>query len=122
MTLEELYAQIGGDYEEAMNRLRMEKLVSKFIVRFLDDTSCNDLVAAHAAGDETQMFEAAHTAKGVCANLSLPELTKPASQITEALRPGNDDLKAQTDIDALVEQLKAAYDKTVEGIRAYAAQ
>ena len=122
MTLEELYAQIGGDYEEALGRMRMEKLISKFIVKFLDDTSCKDIVEGWAEGDETRTFEGAHSAKGVCGNLALPLLAEPASQITEALRPGNEGIRAQVDIDALVARFAEAYQKTVEGITAYAAE
>lgn len=122
MTLEELYEQIGGDYQEAIARLRMEKLISKFIVRFLDDPSCANLFAAYDAGDEAAMFDAAHTAKGVCANLSLTSLLEPVSAITEAVRPGNEHLKAETDLDGLMQELKAAHGKAVEAISVYAAQ
>lgn len=121
MTLQELYDRIGGDYAEAIGRLRMEKLINRFIVRFLDDTSCTELVSAWKNGDERATFQAAHSAKGVCANLSLTKLASLASDITEALREGNEDLRAQTDVDALVDELEAAYAMTVETIAAYAA-
>ena len=120
MTLEELYAQIGGDYNEALNRMRMEKLIGRFIVKFLDDTTCKDLVEAWERGDETAAFEAAHSAKGVCMNLALPKLGEPADKITEALRPGNDALRQSTDVDSLVKELASAYEVTIAGIRAYA--
>ena len=122
MTLEELYAQIDGDYEEALGRLRMEKLIGKFIVKYLDDQSGVQLISSWRAGDENGTFEAAHSAKGVCSNLSLNKLAAIASEITEALRPGNDALRAATDIDALVNSFEAAYDKTIESIKVYAAQ
>ncbi|MDO4807946.1 MAG: Hpt domain-containing protein [Coriobacteriales bacterium] len=121
MTLQELYDRIGGDYAEAIGRLRMEKLITRFIVRFLSDTSCKDLQAAWAAGDERAAFDAAHAAKGVCANLSLVELASVASSITEALREGNESLRAQTDVDALVADLGQKYDNTIQNIEAYAA-
>lgn len=119
MTLEELYGKIGGDYEEAVGRLRMEKLISKFVIKFLDDQSCNNLFAAWENGDDTAAFEASHAAKGVSSNLAFNAITGPASKITEALRPGNEDLRAKTDVDALVEELKSAYAVTVEEISAY---
>lgn len=119
MTLKELYAQIDGDYDEAISRLRMERLVERFILRFLDDHSCQELIDAWASGDEDASFKAAHTAKGVCANLSLTTLQDLSSQICEALRPGNEALRAQTDIDALIEELKAAYANAVSGIEEY---
>ena len=121
MTLKELYTQIGGDYDAVISRLRMERLVERFILRFLDDHSCQELIDAWASGDEDASFKAAHTAKGVCANLSLTHLQDLSSQICEALRPGNEALKAQTDIDALVEELKLAYANTVSCIETYKA-
>ncbi len=121
MTLQELYARIGGDYTEAVGRLRAERLIDRFIVRFLDDTSCRDLIAAWERGDEDAAFKAAHTAKGVCANLSLTTLGELATQICEALRPGNDELRARTNVSALVAELEIAYDDAVEVIKSYQA-
>ena len=122
MTVQELYANIGGDYSEALGRLRSEKLISRFVVKFLDDTSCGELIDAWARGDEEATFKAAHTAKGVCANLSLTKLADLSSSITEALRPGNESLRAQTDVDALVAQFKDAYENAVALITRYAAE
>lgn len=122
MTLQELYAQIGGDYDQAVKRLMMESYVGMFIVRFLNDTSCQSVHDAWAAGDEKATFHAAHTAKGVCANLSLTKLADLSSQITEALREGNEALRAKTDVDALVAELDEAYAATVAAIKLYSAQ
>lgn len=122
MTPKELYAQIGGNYEEAISRLGTDDLVGYFILRFLDDGSCNDLVDAWEQGDEDAAFKAAHTAKGLCANLALTDLCSLATQICEALRPGNEALRAQTDVDALVGQLKELYASAIQKIRAFQAQ
>ena len=120
MTVQELYASIGGDYGEAIGRLRAERLISRFVVKFCDDASCGELIDAWERGDEGAAFKAAHTAKGVCANLSLTELAGLASQITEALRPGNESLRAQTDVDALVAQFGSSYENAVTQIRRFA--
>lgn len=122
MTIEELYDKIGGNYEGALNRLRSDMLVSRFIVKFLDDKSCENLFAAWAEGDEQAAFEAAHAAKGVCANLAIDGLAETASAITEALRPGNDAVRASTDVDALVNELKANYAVATEAIAAFASE
>lgn len=122
MTLEELYNAVNGDYSEALGRLYSEDLVGRFIVKLLDDDTCEKLVAAWAAGDEKAAFEAAHTAKGVLANLSLTGLANKASEITEALRPGNDDLRGRVDVGALVSEFDASYQAAAEQIAAYAAQ
>ena len=46
MTVKEFYDSIGGDYEDAINRFRMESLVQKFLLKFPEDTSYQELVAA----------------------------------------------------------------------------
>ena len=39
MTLKDCYAAMGGNYEDAIGRLRSERLVQKFVLKFLDDGS-----------------------------------------------------------------------------------
>lgn len=119
MTVEELYQTIGGDYEEAKSRLSMDTLIGRFVTKFVEDGSCAALFDAWDAGDDKAAFEAAHRAKGVCANLALNRLTEPASEICEALRPGNEALRARTDVDALVGELKVAHADTIAAIKAF---
>ena len=119
MTVEELYAQIGGDYAAALGRLQSDALVGRFIVKYLDDKSVPGVIDAWKRGDETAAFESAHMAKGVCANLAITSLADLSSQITEALRPGNEGQRASTDVDALVAQLDAAYVGAVQAITAF---
>ena len=38
MTLKECYTALEGDYEEVIARLRSEKMVQKFVLKFLNDT------------------------------------------------------------------------------------
>lgn len=120
MTLEELYAQIDGSYAEIVARMGSAQFVSRFIVRFLDDRSIPMLISAWELGDESAAFHAAHTAKGVCANLALTRLASLSDQICEALREGNEELRAKTDVAALVNELRVAYDKDAALIRAFA--
>lgn len=119
MDLRELYDQIGGSYDEAIGRLRTESLVGTFVVRFAADPSIPNLLDAWSRGDEQAAFEAAHAAKGVCQNLALTSLGEPASAICEALRPGNDDLRAATDVDARIGELRDAYERAIDAIDAF---
>ena len=119
MTAEELYGQIGGNYEEVIGRMRSEKLLDRVLDKFLEDTTCPDLIEAWKCGDEAAAFAAAHSAKGVCMNLALPRLGELTSEITEALRPGNDELRATTDVAALVDQLAGEYEKVYAGVKEY---
>lgn len=120
MSVEELYASIDGDYNEALKRLPGDEFVARFIVKFADDTSCTDVVTSWRAGDAGATFEAAHKAKGVCSNLSLRKLTEITSAICEALRPGNEALREATDVDALVAELDDAHRATIHAIASFA--
>ena len=114
MTLKECYAAMGGDYDEVISRLRSEKLVNKFVLRFLDDKSYDQLCAAMEAKNYEEAFRAAHTIKGVCSNLAFTVLGKSSSELSEALRNGY-----TPEADGLVEQVKEEYQQTVAAIRAY---
>ena len=122
MTVKELYEQIEGDYNDALKRLRMEKLVTKFIIKFLDDSSCKTLIDTWESHDEEKIFSAAHAAKGVCINLALPKLYNIADTVTEAMRPGNEELRSNTDIDALMNEFKKYYESSYQAIQAFAAE
>ena len=119
MNVEELYKLIEGDYADAKSRLMNDKLISKFVVMYLDDPSYDDLVAAWDAQDGDSIFTASHTLKGVCANLALTAVFTPASQLCEMYRNGArpDNI---ADAQALMDAIKQANDATVAGIKQFA--
>ncbi len=88
MTLTELYSAIEGNYDEVLNRMRREQMITKFVIKFLNDTSFDLLVKSIADKDTEKAFMAAHTLKGICQNLSFERLSKSTEKITEALRNG----------------------------------
>ena len=85
MTLEQMYAAIGGDYKAVMERLPSADFVRRFALKFLQDDSFPNLKKALEAQDAPTAFRAAHTLKGVCQNLGFDALYAPASALTEAL-------------------------------------
>ncbi len=89
MNSEEFYMQIGGSYEEILKRIPLPDKIIKFVNMFLKDTNYGELVKTLEADDTEGAFKAAHNLKGVSANLAFSELTRAASDITEALRSGN---------------------------------
>ncbi len=111
MTLNECYAALGGDYNEVISRLRSERLVQKFVLKFLEDKSFDTLVAAMAGHDRETAFRAAHTIKGMCQNLSFTRLGDSAHDLTEALRNEWSD-----SADALFEKVRADYIATAAAI------
>ena len=87
MTLQELYYEIGGDYEQAMRVLRMDKLIDKHIRKLRTNSVVDGLIAAGEKMDPSGIFEVARAMKGVCANLGLVGLAGMASEIFAADKP-----------------------------------
>jgi len=119
MTLQELYQNIGGDFEQAVRVLRVEKLIDKHIVKFAENPIFDRLFAAEETMDATELFESTHAIKGVCGNLGLTGLAALASEVTEEFRPGNERKFSDEEVKGKIEEIKALYNKTVEGIKAY---
>lgn len=111
MQLREFFAQVGGDYEDVIQRLASESVVVKFLRRFVDEPSYAQLQTSLKAGDIPTAFRAAHTLKGTAATLGLGTLTAAASALTEELR-GASALPAAT----YVEAVDAAYAVAVKNI------
>ena len=122
MTTQELYASIDGNYDSAKRILQMDRLINRFILKFLDEQSCPKLLAAKDANDPVGMFEGAHALKGVCANLGLDRLSAMASDIAEEFRPGHTPSMSAEELDRRFAELKDLYDRTINGIREFSAQ
>ena len=117
MNLTECYAQLGGSYEEVLSRLSSERLVKKFVLKFLNDPSYDLLVRSMESQDWPEAFRAAHTIKGVCQNLSFTALYQSGAALAEALRGGS-----TPEAPALYAQVRADYERTAAAIRAYQAE
>lgn len=119
MTLQELYQQIGGDYDQALRVLRVEKLVDKHIRKLTKNGLIEALVGAGETMDPTQLFETSHAVKGNCANLGLANLSAAASEISEEFRPGNTRHLTDAEVKEKLGQIDAMYRKAAEGIARY---
>ena len=114
MTLQECYTAMGGDYDDVLGRLRSERLVQKFVLRFLEDGSYDLLCSSLESQNYEEAFRAAHTIKGVCQNLSITRLGSSSSRLTEALRSGWSE-----EAGGLVDEVKEDYQQTAEAIRTF---
>ena len=117
MTIQECYQMLGGDYDQVMARLPSAKMIERFVGLFLNDASYEQLCQAMAAGNRAEAFRAAHTLKGVSANLSFTKLMTSVSELTELLRPESAAIPAGAD--RLMETVRQDYETTVSAIRAY---
>lgn len=86
MTVRECYEAVGSNFEEVLRRLGSEAFVKRFALKFLNDTSFQDLRDALMRKDGETAFRAAHTLKGVCLNLGFDRLYEVSAELTEKLR------------------------------------
>ncbi len=119
MTLKELYEIIGGDYDQALRVLRVEKLMDKHIRKLTKGSVVEQLIAAGEAMDPAQMFDAAHASKGMCGNLGLKKLSDLASDIAEEFRPGNPRTMTDGQVREKLDEIAALYRRAVDGVRQY---
>lgn len=119
MTLQELYQNIGGSYEQALRVLRMDRLLDKHIRKLPNNGVIDRLVDAGKKMDSTELFESAHAAKGVCGNLGLTKIADLASQVAEEFRPGNERKMSDDEVKQILARVDELNKKTVEGIRQY---
>ena len=122
MTLQELYASFGENCDQALRVLRMEKLVDKHIRKLPTNGVIDALLAAGETMDPVRLFEAAHAAKGNCANLGLTKLSAAASEIAEEYRPGNPRTMTDEEVKEKLREIAAMYEQTVNAIRRYEAE
>ena len=119
MTLQELYQQIGGDYDQALRVLRVEKLVDKHIRKLTKNGLIEALVNAGDTMDPIQLFETSHAVKGNCANLGLTNLSAAASEISEEFRPGNARHFTDEEVKEKLKRIDAMYRQAADGIGRY---
>ena len=120
MTVQELYACINGSYDAVKRILPRDELISRFIIRLLSEGSFSRLMQAASAKDAEGMFEAAHSMKGVCANLGLLELSSMASVVAEEFRPGKARKMSEEELASHLGILKEKYEADMEAIRRFA--
>lgn len=111
MNINECYQAMGADYEEVFWRLRNEKLIAKFVLKFPDDPSFSQLKNSLAEKNTKEAFRAAHTLKGVAQNLGFTPLYETAAAITEVLRTGN-----LPDGESMMNAVTKEYERTIAAI------
>ena len=107
----------GVDWEEIRDRfMGNEDLIARFMFKFLNDQSMNDLTKYLAEGNVSEAFKAVHTLKGVGANLGLKGFLTPVCELTEILRAGSmDGYKEKYDL------IKPKYDDLIVILKKYQA-
>lgn len=91
LTIEEL-KKLGADTDDGLQRCMNDEGFYLGLVKTVleDESGFEKLKTAVREGDLDSGFEAAHSLKGLYANLSLSNLFEPVSEMTEELRARND--------------------------------
>lgn len=119
MNIKEFYGSIGEDFNDVIGRLRAESRVCKYVLKFPEDKSFDNLLASMKEKNYAEAFRAAHTIKGTCLNLSFNSFAAIASDITEKLRNFEDTaaIESDTELDGLIAALSEKYRKIISGIK-----
>ena len=81
------FTMVGAKPEEAIYRfLGKEDIYKKFLKKYLEDAGIRNIKQSVEKKDAYEVFKAAHTLKGVAANLGLESVQNRASEITEYTR------------------------------------
>jgi len=101
-----VYVDFADGVKRVMNNTQ---LYIKFLTKFKNETRLDDLEAAIAAGNMDKAKNAAHTIKGVAANLSLAELYKQSLALETQIKGGAAD-------PAQLNTVKTVFAKTLQEI------
>lgn len=115
MDIRECYLKLGGDYDTVFKRLPNEKLIERFILKFLEDGSFELLKKSIENENYEEAFRAAHTLKGVCQNLGFDKLFVTSEIITNALRN-----HSSGDFSEMLAAVSEDYEITVSSIKEFA--
>jgi len=116
MNLPELNIMYGDlnkyvDVKDGLSRImKNKKIYARLLNSFAENPHVNELHETLARRDAVEAQKAAHTIKGVAANLSLPAVNQITADMDARLKTGDAELQSE------LAQLDAAIDKTIQYI------
>ena len=111
-TIKSMLVEAGIDIDEALARMAGKyELIERFLKRFPQDENFARLKKGLEDNNCQEAFRAAHTLKGVCANLSMNRLKELVSTQVEYLREEN-----LVSAKELMPEVSRAYEKMVEDL------
>lgn len=117
MTIQDVYTELQGDFEDARKRLMNEPMVIRFALKFSADPSMQQLRDAVEAEDIESSFRAAHTLKSVAGVLGFTRLFAVSVALTEQLRP-----RLYPADKALLAAVEEEYDRTIAVLKKFEAE
>ncbi|MDD6489362.1 MAG: Hpt domain-containing protein [Clostridia bacterium] len=117
MLLKECYDSFGGNYELMKLRISKDEIIKKFVIKFLSEPSFDNLCKALEDEDYVKAFRAAHSLKGVSANLAFQRLENSVSVLTELLRNSETKIIDKEQCKKNLEYVRKDYNDVIEAIR-----
>lgn len=105
MNVKAIYEEIGGNYEDVLQRVYSEENIKMLLPMFLEDISYELFLQYMTSENYEQATEEIHGLKGICSNLSITSLFDISMDILTALRTGKIDY-AKSRVDELTECYK----------------
>lgn len=115
--LKECYDSFGGDYETVKQRIHRDESIERFMIKFLQEPSFNDLSDALENEKYEEAFRAVHSLKGLSANLGFKRLEQSSAIMTELLRKSDLKVIDKGQCRKLFESVSADYKAVVEAIK-----
>ena len=106
MSVKELYESFGGDYNRAVQTMMNDAFISRMLTKFIEKNSYDDVILSYQNNDMKGIFEASHSLKGVCGNLSLTPMFNVLVEMVEPLRA-----KVVMDYSPLFNELKRLFNE-----------
>lgn len=119
MQLKECYEAFGGSYESVRERIPNDEMIAKFVLKFLSEPSYGNLCNAVESSNVEEAFRAAHSLKGICANLGFPVLGESSSVLTEYLRGKDAGQVDKGECAKLLEKVTEDYNTVITAIKTY---
>ena len=106
----------GVDWKEVSDRfMGKDELIERFMLKFLNDQSFDQLQRGMQEKDVKEAFEGCHTLKGVGGNLGLKGFLPDVLALTEILRAESFDGSEE-----LFDRIKKSYDELIGILKKYA--
>ena len=110
MNIQEFYDSIDESYENVSSRMMgNQKLVEKFVRKFLDDPTYGQIKEAVDKMDYDEILRTTHTMKGIASNL---ELQQKSAKAVDMIRAGQ-----REEVLPVIGEIEKEYQKVIEQIQ-----
>lgn len=111
MNVKKCYEQLSGDYQGVLSILSSDEYVGKFLIKFLEDKTFDNLQLELKNNNREKAFLYVHALKGICTNMGFKKLYEVCSLLTENLRSATSVITEESI--KLFNAIKEEYNRTV---------